>query len=147
MIYGRGGNMLIDEIKKANIQALKDKDKALRAGFSVVINKYMLLQVNDRAAGTETTDEKVIAILQKTVKELKDEEQMYLNGGNIERATDAKRQIEAISSFIPAMMGEDEIRKIIEGLEDRSMKAVMSYFKENYSGRVDMALVSKIARG
>lgn len=138
--------MLIDEIKKANIQALKDKDKALRAGLSVVINKYMLLDVNNRSNGNETTDAEVIAILQKTVKELKDEEQMYIKGGNLDRANDAKRQIEAISAFIPAMMGEEEIRKIIAGLNDRSMKSVMSHFKENYSGRVDMTLVSKVAR-
>ena len=30
--------MLIDEIKKANMQALKDKDKATRAALSTVIN-------------------------------------------------------------------------------------------------------------
>ena len=56
--------MLIDEIKKANMQALKDKDKATRAALSTVINKYMLLNVENKAKGKETTDADVISILQ-----------------------------------------------------------------------------------
>ena len=34
--------MLIDELNKANIEALKAKDKDARASLSVVINKYKL---------------------------------------------------------------------------------------------------------
>ena len=44
------------------------------------------------------------------------------------------------------MLSEDEIRKIIASLEDKSMPSVMKHFKINYDGKVDMALVSKIAR-
>ena len=65
--------MLIDEIKKANMQALKDKDKATRAALSTVINKYMLLNVENKAKGKETTDADVISILQKSIKELEEE--------------------------------------------------------------------------
>lgn len=44
------------------------------------------------------------------------------------------------------MMDEDEVRKIIDSLEDKSMKSVMQHFKENYQGKVDMSLVSRVAR-
>jgi len=44
------------------------------------------------------------------------------------------------------MMSEEEVRKVIEGLEDKSIKNVMQTFKSQYAGKVDMGLVSKVAR-
>ena len=40
--------MIIEEIKKANVQAMKNKDQNLRSIYSVVINKYMQAQIEAR---------------------------------------------------------------------------------------------------
>lgn len=138
--------MLIDEIKKANIQALKTKNQAQRAAYSVLINKYMLLNIQNRESGRSTTDADVVGLLQKTLKELSEEKEMYLKGGNNERVESTAVQIAALEAFMPKMMSEDEIRAVIAGLADRSIKAVMQHFKENYQGQADMSLVSKIVR-
>lgn len=136
--------MLIDEIKKANMQALKDKDKATRAALSTVINKYMLLNVENKAKGKETTDADVISILQKSVKELEEEKNMFVKAARQDKIDEMNIQINAVKKYLPEMMSEDEIRKIISGLEDKSVKSVMAYFKENYAGKVEMAKVSQV---
>lgn len=138
--------MLIDEIKKANMQALKDKDKATRAALSTVINKYMLLNVENKAKGKETTDADVISILQKSVKELEEEKNMFVKAARQDKIDEMNVQINAVKKYLPEMMSEDEIRKIISGLEDKSVKSVMAYFKENYAGKVEMAKVSQVLR-
>lgn len=138
--------MLIDEIKKANMQALKDKDKATRAALSTVINKYMLLNVENKANGKETTDADVISILQKSVKELEEEKNMFVKAARQDKIDEMNIQINAVKKYLPEMMSEDEIRKIISGLEDKSVKSVMAYFKENYAGKVEMAKVSQVLR-
>ncbi len=138
--------MLIDEIKKANMQALKDKDKATRAALSTVINKYMLLNVENKAKGKETTDADVISILQKSVKELEEEKNMFVKAARQDKIYEMNIQINAVKKYLPEMMSEDEIRKIISGLEDKSVKSVMAYFKENYAGKVEMAKVSQVLR-
>lgn len=138
--------MLIDEIKKANMQALKDKDKATRAALSTVINKYMLLNVENKAKGKETTDADVISILQKSVKELEEEKNMFVKAARQDKIDEMNIQINAVKKYLPEMMSEDEIRKIISGLEDKSIKSVMAYFKENYAGKVEMAKVSQVLR-
>lgn len=138
--------MLIDEIKKANMQALKDKDKATRAALSTVINKYMLLNVENKAKGKETTDADVISILQKSVKELEEEKNMFVKVARQDKIDEMNIQINAVKKYLPEMMSEDEIRKIISGLEDKSVKSVMAYFKENYAGKVEMAKVSQVLR-
>lgn len=138
--------MLIDEIKKANMQALKDKDKATRAALSTVINKYMLLNVENKAKGKETTDVDVISILQKSVKELEEEKNMFVKAARQDKIDEMNIQINAVKKYLPEMMSEDEIRKIISRLEDKSVKSVMAYFKENYAGKVEMAKVSQVLR-
>lgn len=138
--------MLIDEIKKANMQALKDKDKATRAALSTVINKYMLLNVENKAKGKETTDADVISILQKSVKELEEEKNMFVKAARQDKIDEMNIQINAVKKYLPEMMSEDEIRKIISGLEDKSVKSVMAYFKEDYAGKVEMAKVSQVLR-
>ena len=44
------------------------------------------------------------------------------------------------------MLSEEEIKKEIASLEDKSLPAVMKHFKTNFAGKVEMGLVSKIAR-
>ena len=76
--------MLIDEIKKANIEAMKNHDQQTRTALSIVINKYMLVNIENKAKGVETTDADVVSILQKTIKELDEEAQNYLKVNNLE---------------------------------------------------------------
>lgn len=38
--------MIIEEIKKANIQAMKDKDQKARAIYSVIMNKHLMATVD-----------------------------------------------------------------------------------------------------
>ena len=48
--------MILDEIKKANIQALKDKNAIARTIYGVVSNKAMLETIKKREKGEELTD-------------------------------------------------------------------------------------------
>ena len=74
--------MIIDEIKKANIEAMKNKDANLRSIYSVVINKFMQAQINARTTGKEVDDAEVVKIIQKTIKELEEEGANYKKVGN-----------------------------------------------------------------
>ncbi len=138
--------MLINDIKKANMMALKNHDQDARASLSVLINRYQQLDVENRAKGKETTDAEVISLIQKCVKELEEEKEMYAANNRPENVLALTKQIETIKVYLPKMMSEDEIKAVIEGLDDKSIKNVMSTFKTNYAGKVDMSIVSKIAK-
>ena len=139
--------MLIDEIKKANIQAMKDRDQSKRSAYSVLITKYNNLAIELKAKGQEISDKDLLGLIQKTLKELDDERAGYKQVGNQTKVLDIARQIAAIASYLPKQLTEDEIKAIIDKLEDKSVPSVMKHFKSNYAGQVDMSLVSKIARG
>jgi uncharacterized protein YqeY len=137
--------MLIDEIRKANIQAMKAHDDDARSSLSIVISRYQELKTN--GSGKEVTDVDVVKIVQKLLKELDEERDSYKAAGRAEQAAAIERQKKPIEGFLPKMLSEEEIRKVYASLPDKAMPTVMKYFKEHYDGQVDMSLVSKIARG
>lgn len=139
--------MLIDEIKKDNVQAMKDHDSVARAIFGVVMNKVLLNSIELKKDGKEQADSDVVQIIQKTIKELTEERESYLKVKNETEAGNIAKQIEIISKYLPKMMTEEEIKSVINSLEDNSIPSVMKHFKANYAGKVDMCLVNKIARG
>lgn len=139
--------MIIDEIKKDNVQAMKDKDQLARAIYGVVMNKVLLASIEAKKDGKELSDVEVVQILQKTIKELTEERENYIKAGNSQEADNIEKQKELISKYLPQMLSEDEIRDIISKLDDKSIPSVMKHFKAEYAGKVDMSIVNKIARG
>ena len=139
--------MLIDEISKANIEALKARDQVARAIYSVLLAKYKALDIELKAQGKQANDTDFVKLITKTIKELEEEQASYERAGRSEEVQNIKTQKALIEKYLPKLMSEEEIRKIIASLDDKSMPSVMKHFKLNYDGQVDMSLVSKIARG
>lgn len=138
--------MLIDELKKANIEAMKARDQVARAALSVVLTKSKLLEVELRSKGQELADSNVLEIIQKTLKELSDEKEGYAKVGNAERVANVEAQEAVLKNYLPKQLSKEEILEEINKLEDKSMPSIMKHFKANFAGKVDMSLVSQLAR-
>ncbi len=138
--------MLKDDIKNARIQAMKAHDKTVSGVLSVVLNKIMLVEIELRAKGAELKDADVIQVLQKCEKELLEERAGFEKAGRVEKTEDLDKQIAAVKVFMPKMMDEKEISEVISSLEDKSVPAVMRYFKAEYAGKCDMRLVSEVLK-
>lgn len=138
--------MIIDEIKKANVEALKNRDSNLRSIYSIVINKYMQLSINSRTTGKEVTDAEVVNMIAKTIKELDEEQANYTKVGNTEEAKNIEAQKQALSTYLPEMLSKEKIKEIIMTIEDKTVPSVMRHFKTNYNGQCDMKDVSEVLK-
>lgn len=139
--------MLYDEIKKANVQAMKDKDSVARSFYSVILNKIMLENIKKREKGGEVNDEDIANILNKTIKELDEEKQNYAKVGNTQEVENIDKQIEIAKKYLPKQLSKEEIEEIIKSLDDKSIGSVMKHFKLNYNGKCDMKLVQEVLKG
>jgi uncharacterized protein YqeY len=137
--------MLIDDIKKANIEAMKAHDQEARTSLSMVIARYQEQLTN--GSGNKVTDADVLKIIAKFLKELDEEGEGYAKAGRAEQAAAIEKQKAVLKPFLPVFLSEEEIRKIVATLPDKTMPGIMKYFKLNYDGKVDMSLVNKVARG
>ena len=138
--------MLYEDIKKANVQAMKDKDAVARSFYSVLLNKIMLENIKKREKGGEVDDSDIANILQKTIKELDEEKDNYAKVGNREEVASIARQIEIAKGYLPKQLTAEEIKEVILSLEDRSVPSVMKHFKANYNGKCDMKLVQEVLK-
>ena len=138
--------MIIDEIKSANVQAMKDKDQKARAIYSVLMNKHLMATVDARTSGKEVEDADMVRIIQKTIKELEEERDNYKMVGNTEEAESIEYQKKLIEKYLPELLSPEEIKNIILTLEDRTVPSVMRHFKTNYNGKCDMKVVSEVLK-
>ena len=138
--------MIIDEIKKQNMIALKEKNTNARTIYSILMAKYMAQTIELRAKGQEIGDNEMIKIIQKTIKELTEEADNYTKVGNTAEADNIMAQKALIESYLPQMLSEAEIKAIIETLEDKTVPSVMRHFKTNYNGKCEMKTVSDVLK-
>ncbi len=130
--------MILEQIKLDNTKAIKEKNTSARAILSILMNKALLEDVKKREKGEVVTDVDMVAILQKTVKELTDEMENYKKVNNASQVEEIEKQIEIVKSYLPKMLSVEEIMAIIEPMEDKSIPTVMKKFKSEYAGKVDM---------
>lgn len=137
---------LFNTLKKENMQALKDKDMMKRGILPVVINKCMQQSIELKAQSLELTDNDVYQIISKTQKELSDEAELFKKAGRDEKYDELMAQHKYIGGFLPKQLSENEIKDIINSLDDKSIPNVMKHFKANYQGKCDMKLVNSILK-
>lgn len=139
--------MLFDDLNKDYIAAYKARDIVKKDILSSIISKCKYKKVEKDSNGI-LTDEDVIKIIEKTIKELDEEILSFSNAGDnyIERINNLKAQKDIINNYMPKQLSEEEIKNLINDLEDKSLPNVMKYFKTNYQGKCNMGLVSKIAK-
>lgn len=139
--------MIYEQIKKDNIQAMKDKNVVARSLYSVVMNKIKLEEIRKREKAEALVDADVVAILQKSIKELEEEKANFAKVGNTEQVEVIAKQIKIVESYLPQMMSEEEIKSVILALDDKSVPSVMKHFKVNFNGKCDMRKVQEVLKG
>lgn len=138
--------MIEEQIKKAKIEALKNRDTIAKDFYSVLTNKILLEKIAKGQREQMLDDATVSNIIQKMIKELNEEKENYQKVGNAEEVSKIEKQIEIASAYLPKMLSKEEIKEIVLSLEDKSVPSVMKHFKANYNGKVDMRMVQEVLK-
>ena len=138
--------MTLQDLKKEKIVYMKAKDKDAVNALNALINKVMLQTIEKRKDGVELTESDIDVLIQKTEKELVEEQLAFKNAGREEQVASLEAQLNVVRKYLPKLLSDDEIAEIIVGLEDKSMPTVMKYFKANFNGKVDMKRVGIVLK-
>lgn len=136
--------LLQDKIKQDSMLALKEGRKEDRIVLSTLSSQIKNKALEKRVSGLLDSD--AVQVIQKFLKSLEDEIEAFKKANRTEKVEELTRQHKLVKEYLPKMLSEDEIKNIISLLEDKTMKNIMSHFKNNYNGKVDMSLVSRIAK-
>ena len=138
--------MTLNDLKKEKITYMKEKNKDAVNALNALINKVMLQTIEKRKDGVELTEADIDNLVQKTEKELLEEELAFKNAGRDEQVQALDNQLEVIRKYLPKLLSDEEIADIISKLDDKSIPAVMKHFKANYNGKVDMKRVQVVLK-
>ncbi len=139
--------MILEQIRQANIDAMKNKDADMKSLYSVLLNKFMLADIEARTSGKPVTDDDRVRIIQKTILEINEEIENYKKVGSHEQEVEAKtRQKHELEKYLPKMLTREEIHDILVALPDHSIPFVMKHMKATYGNTCDMRLVQEVLK-
>lgn len=117
--------------------AIKDKDIAARAG--------------DNTDGV--SEDEILAILSKMIKQRNDSATAYEEAGRLELAEQERSEIEVIEEFLPRKLTADEVTAAIDiamskvgAASIRDMGKVMAELKSAHAGQMDFGKVGGLVK-
>ncbi|MEE2893336.1 MAG: GatB/YqeY domain-containing protein [Pseudomonadota bacterium] len=138
-------------IESAVKDAMRARDRARLATLRLVTAEFKRVEVDERI---ELDDARVLAILDKMLKQRTDSEAQYRAADRADLADQEAAEMVVIRDFMPAALSEAEIDAAIDaaiaasGAESmRDMGKVMSMLKPELQGRADMGAVSGRVKG
>ena len=134
--------------------ALKAQDKRRVSTIRLIQAAIKDRDIANRGAGKEpVSDEEIMLILAKMVKQREESARMYEEGNRLELAEEERQEIEVIRTFMPQQVGEEQMRQLCakvvaevgaDGLRD--MGKCMNELKQRYPGRMDFSKASGVVK-
>ena len=146
--------MLRDDLKAAQIQAMKDKDKERLNAIRLILAKVKDRDIELRTSEATGDDNAlVIDVLQKMAKQRRESIAMYNEGGRAELAEAEEKELAVIEEFMPAQMSEEETKAAIEAIKAetgasgmKDMGKVMAELKARHGTELDMSKASGLVK-
>jgi uncharacterized protein YqeY len=146
--------MIRDSIKAAQISAMKSGDKPRLAAVRLILAKLKDKDIELRTASTTPDDDVlVVDVLQKMAKQRRESITLYLEGGRQELADIEQAELAVIEEFLPAQLGEDEVKAAIEAIKAelgatsmKDMGKVVAALKARHGSQLDMGKASGLVK-
>jgi uncharacterized protein YqeY len=149
-LHGKEHIKMRETISEGLKTALKARDQRRTATLRAINAAIKDRDIANRgdSKGPATNDE-VLTIIQKMVKQREESFAIYAQAGRADLATVEKEEIDILNEFLPKPLSEEEVVAAIEaaivssGAEGpKDMGKVIGVLKASYPGRIDFGKVS-----
>ncbi len=142
------------QIAEALKTAIRSQDKKRTSTLRLINAAIQDRDIANRGQGKDqVSDEDILQILTKMVKQREESAKAFEEGNRIELAEQEREEITIIRDFLPKQLGEDQVRHLCQqvisdigadGLRD--MGKCMNALKEKYPGQMDFGKASGIVK-
>ena len=145
---------LQNQIEDKLNQSLKNKDKSLYPTLRLIVSAIKDAVIANRGKDSkELTDQDIMSLLKKMVKQRNESCEVYKKAGRDELLASETKEIEIISSFLPKQLSEEETKKICEDVVKKvgaasikDMGKVMGELKKTHADVLDFSKVGSIIK-
>ena len=135
-------------------EAMKARDTAKLATVRMIQAALKDKDIEARGLGKEpASDEEILSLLQKMIKQRTESASVYEQGGRPELAANERAEIAIIEAFLPKQMDEAEMRAAVDAaiLEtgaagQKDMGRVIAALKGTFAGRMDFGKASGLVK-
>jgi uncharacterized protein len=134
-------------------ESMLAKDQVRTSVLRMLLSALNYYEIQKGGAGYEASDEDVMAVIQKEVKQRKDSIEQFQNAGRQELVLKEKEELEILQKYMPAQMSEDEIRTLVKDAVKQTgastvadLGKVMGALMPKTKGKADGSLVSQIVK-
>ena len=134
--------------------ALKAQNKRRVSTIRLIQAAIKDRDIANRGAGKDAvSDEEIMQILAKMVKQREDSAKAFEEGNRLELAEQEREEIDIIRGFLPRQLGEEQVKQLCakvvadvgaDGLRD--MGKCMNELKQRYPGRMDFSKASGVVK-
>jgi uncharacterized protein YqeY len=145
---------LQNQIEEKLNQSLKNKDKTLYPTLRLIVSTIKDAVIANRGKDSkELTDQDIMSLLKKMVKQRNESCEVYKKAGRDELLASETKEIEIINSFLPKQLSEEETKKICEDVikkvgaaSIKDMGKVMGELKKTHADVLDFSKVGSILK-
>jgi len=143
--------MLTEKIFSDYKEAMKARDSLKSSVLSFL--RADMLNLATAKKKDILDDAEIITVIRKQIKQRQDSIEQFTAGGRVEMADKEKKELDILKNYLPAELGADEIKRLIEevvmaieasGLKD--MGRVMKELTVKLAGKADGRLVSDLVK-
>lgn len=139
---------LSDDLKRAMRERDTRRTATLRLVLAAVQEREIGARTDDGSA--DISDDQILEVLGKMVRQRRDSVKMYEEGGRIDLAEQELAEIGVIEAYLPRQLSAEELRQaaaeVKQELGATGLKDIgrcMGVMKDRYAGRVDMGRASQ----
>ena len=142
------------QIEEKLNQSLKNKDKSLYPTLRLIVSGIKDVLIANRTKEVkEISDQDVVGILKKMVKQRNESCEVYKKAGRTELLEIEIKEIEIINSFLPKQLSEEDTRKLCEeeikqvgASSIKDMGKIMGALKKTHGDVLDFSKVGSIIK-
>ncbi len=138
---------LLEQIKQDSKQALKQGEKEKANSLRYLVS---LIQTKQIETGEEFSQDDVVQVLQKELKQKKEALEAFEKAEREDLARQEKEEIKLLKQYLPEMMDEAEIKQVVEGIvekeETNNFGEIMGKVMAKLQGKAQGGKVSKIVQ-
>lgn len=143
--------MNFKELKKAKLQAMRDKNIMLRDELIGILAHENFFKKDAEEISDELVVKTIASIktkYEKAVEQLLKGKKATPVSEDHPYVVEYKQRIEVLKELMPddGMLSEDEIRQLIDENEFSEIREYMAFFKVNYAKVVDNSVVARLVK-
>jgi len=141
------------ELQEQLKQSMLARDALKTSVLRLLLSAINYYEIQKGGAGYEATEEDILGVIQNQAKQRRDSIEQFKLANRQELVDKESKELELLSVYLPAQMGEEEITKLVKEAISQTgassmtdMGKVMGALMPKIKGKADGNLVSGIVK-